>query len=331
MRDHNNLKDEMKKLPSFEMDVNRKARNWNRIQSKTQKRNRNWFLYPLSVVAFLLMISSVTLLLMEEGPSGPAEQEWTATQKYFEGVEPIYSDFHLFSSLNLPDKRVALGYLYNASIFYTPESKRVNPLANHRDVSAYFQYTEEEMQSLDIEPKLETWKSNVKTTWVFLSSAEQLIQEPKLKEQISDLITKISYIHNSNPISENLATYSEVKEELAGIVREIKVTAKDTSIYKGKSENFELTIQELSDERHLAILRALNVESLDEEEVGVVSLSLVQSNTAFSIKVVGSTGYKENLKLPDSLKEQEEFEVIIDENETLLLSEVKSPYKMKGN
>ncbi|QSS98639.1 hypothetical protein IMZ31_11005 [Pontibacillus sp. ALD_SL1] len=331
MRDHNNLKDEMNKLPPFEMDVNRKARNWKIIQSKTQKRNRNWFLYPLSIVAFLLMISSVTLLLMEEGPSAPAEREWTATQKYFEGVEPIYSDFHLSTSRNLPDKRVALGYLFNASIFYTPESKRVNPLANHKDVSAYFQYTEEEMRSLEIEPKLETWKSNVKTTWVFLSSAEQLIQEPKLKEQISDLITKISYIHSSNPISENLATYSEVKEELAGIVREIDVTAEDTSIYKGKSESFELTIQKLSGEEHLAILRVLDMEAWNEEEAGTVSLSLVESHTPFSIKVVGSAGYKGDLKLPDSLKGQEEIEVIIDGKETMQLSKVKSPYRMKGD
>ncbi|GGD21419.1 hypothetical protein [Pontibacillus salipaludis] len=331
MRDHNNMKEDMKKLPTFEMDENQKERNWQSIQSIKQKRKRDWFLYPASVVAFLLMITSVTLLLMEEGPSTPAEQEWTATQEYFKGVEPIYSDFILSTSLNLPDRRVALGYLYNASIFYTPEAKRVNPLLNRKNVSAYFQYTEEEMQSLELEPKLGTWKSNVKTTWVFLSSAEQLIQEPKLKEQISDLITRISYIHNSNPISENLATYSEVKEELACIVREIDATANDTSIYKGESEKFEFTIQKLSEEEHLAILRVLDMEALNEEKVGTVSLSLVQPRTTFSIKVVGSSGYKGDLKLPDSLKGQEEIEVVIDGNETMELSKVKSPYKMKGD
>lgn len=331
MHDHNNMKEDMKKLPAFEMDENQKKRNWESIQSIKQKRKRDWFLYPVSVVAFLLMITSVTFLLMEEGPSTPAEQERTATQEYFEGVEPIYSDFILSTSFNLPDRRVALGYLYNASLFYTPEAKRVNPLLDRKDVSAYFQYTDEEMQSLDIEPKLETWKSNVKTTWVFLSSAEQLIKEPKLKEQISDLITKISYIHNSNPVSENLATYSEVKEELAGIVREIDVTADDTSIYKGESETFEFTIQNLSGEEHLAILRVLDMEAWNEEEIGTVSLSLMESHTPFSIKVVGSAGYKGDLKLPDSLKGEEEIEVSIDGKETMQLSKVKSPYKMKGD
>ncbi|WP_077622392.1 hypothetical protein [Sediminibacillus massiliensis] len=316
-KQRDDLEDKLKKLPRYEMDAQRKSRNYHELK-KPKESNGKFFVYPLTVCTFLLMIFAGYVLFFESRetattPVSNKEKEYSEIQKFFNGVKPIYSDSHIPDSAGIPEqyqKSVALGYLYNASIFYTPEGEKVNPLdINHAHLGSYFDYEEENIDTSYGQSKV---LEDTKPTWVYLNSANVYIDNESVTKDLNGLTNMITQIHAANPFHHNYSAYQKVSRKISEMAIDVNQVAGKAIVYEGTSENWFVRLQPLDDEDFILYLDKKRYDGKKENSATAFSLSVTGSGFSLASELSGKSRYIYGEDLPENVTEWEEINIEIE-------------------
>ncbi|MBX0359560.1 hypothetical protein [Halobacillus sp. Nhm2S1] len=313
MKQQDKVEKKLKALPKHKMDNARKQRNYYALQRPRKESKSKYFAYPLTIFTFLVMIFvGYTIIHENKDRTTTTNEAYTNMQMYFEGIKPIYSNSHIPDTVGVPEeyhKGVALGYLYNASIFYTPEGEKVNPLEINNNINAYFDYKEERLDNFSEQPKL---IADTKPTWLYLNSAAELIDDKSISESLIGLSEKISEITANNSSQHNYSVYKEVSQNISEIVMEInQVTGGSVVVYEGESKNWFVRLQPLDDDDYLL---HLNSKGLEENNVSNISISGLNSKFSVESNFSGKSKYIFGDSLPENVIELEEINIVIRAN-----------------
>lgn len=310
---------DLKQLPTFEMDDERKKKNLQKIKLTPKEKRKDIFVYPLTIGVFITVIFMGYVLFLEDNnntmTSNVENQDISTFQGYFDEVEPVYSNYVISSSVNLPeryDKGIAAGYLFNAATFYTPEGKRINPIENDKMIDSYFNYDKDEIESLENNARVDNWIGDAKTTGVYLNSASQYIEQENLSQKLGELKEKMSEISSNETVQNNFEIYRDVTKELALIAREINQVTKTASVYEGNSANWFLRIQPLSEDRNFMSLHFQSNSELNRDNIGEIKISIPDEQFTKEIYVNGRALFIEDLELPFNLNVRETINLEIE-------------------
>lgn len=312
MQKHDKVEKELKKLPSFDMDPNRKRKNLHEIRMAKQGGRKEFFMYPLTIVVFMTVVFLGFLILSPENnekTSISEKQDRSELQTYFEDTEPIYSNSHIPNTVEFPDKYdkgVAIGYLYNAAIFVTPDGQKINPLENEKDVNSHFDYSEEEIEKFEKKAKVDNWLGDTKPTWVYLGAANQQIKDEKLSAKLKELEEQVMKIKSHETIQHNFDIYRNVSIELAAMVREISKVTSPAPVYEGESSEWFMRVQPLSEENYFLYLHSKN-----EQNLGQISISSPNRSYQKTINLKGSAAYNFGVSFPEELLDSNEMDLVL--------------------
>lgn len=335
MKQRDELEEKLKNLPRYQMDPERKRRNYYAIQSAGKGNKSKYFVYPLTLCTFFVMLFAGYVLFFDRNgsPSNTDQDEYTAVQMYFDGVEPIYSNSHIPDSIEFADnyhKGAAIGYLYHASIFYSYEGEKVNPLDMENRLDDYFDYTEEELDASATQTKV---AGDAKPTWVYLNAANHYIDDEEISEKLSELSEMTSRISANKTFQQNYSIYEEVSREISKIVIEISEVTGDSNVYEGENEDWFVRLQLLGREDYLLYVESKDLVGEDHQVTGV-SVSGPESDFSIDAEWNERVKYIYGDKLPEGIGKSIQINVDFEFNEneeSLPLEKVEKVEKVNLN
>ncbi|MFQ3544371.1 hypothetical protein Q7A53_09795 [Halobacillus rhizosphaerae] len=332
MKQRDKLDKDLSRLPEFHMDEERKRRNAPAL--KTPKKTASKYLiYPLTAVLVFVMLFTVYLLVFNNGEQTAITPEKNEnTTSYFKGVAPIYSNAVISNTVKVKDnykKNVALGYLYHAAIFYTPEGEEINPLTADESLPSYFDNKEEDTsyaQTKIVE--------DAKPTWAYLDAANSLIEDDSLSQELSDLSEQVTDIKSVKNFEYNYSIYREVSLKLATLVKEISQTANQAEVFTGENKDWFIRLQPIEGGDYLLYLSNKNYDSKDGQKAREGSISWKQEHFTKEFTMRGMNEDVYGNKLPSSFSSSEKAKFNLTfkgEKETITLKRVSDPQITRKN
>ncbi len=308
MRKHDEIEEELHKLPSAEMKHDRKMKNLQEIKNAGRKRRKEYMLYPITLAVFLAVVGLGYVLMTQNNPISLSEKwEKSSVQKYFEGVKPIYSDSHISPSNPIEyQKSVAVSYIYNAATFYTLEGEKFHPLTADEEIESYFNYSEEEIGTFDNDAIMLDYKGTI----IYMRSANEIINDEDISEKLESLIQKVEQLNRNETVQYNYDIYKDVSIELGNIAKEISQVTSEASVFVGGNSDWTMRIQPLSEGDYLLYLRKAEREGKME-----VLISNPRHEFEDHIDFDYSVGYGYGSSLPKEMANAKEIELTITEND----------------
>ncbi|CDQ20332.1 hypothetical protein [Halobacillus karajensis] len=327
MKQRDKIEEKLKTLPKYKMDTERKRRNYYALKRPEKGSKSKYVAYPLTIFTFLVMIFAGYTLLFESKETTTTfnDEEYTKMQMYFDGVTPIYSNSNIPDSVGVPEeyhKGVALGFLYNASIFYTPQGEKVNPLEINTNINAYFDYEEEDIDTSSAQSRL---LADTKPTWLYLNAAASYIDDKSISKKLRDLSEKINEISASKSFQHNYSVYREVSRKTSEIVIETTQVTENSTVYEGESKNWFVRLQPLDGDDYLLYLSDKSLENNNDNSISEVSISDFKPKFLIEFKLQGKVKYIYGENLSENMAELEEVDLEIKSKgneETLTLNKL---------
>jgi len=307
MRKHDQIEEELQKLPSAEMNHERKMNNLREIKSTRRKRKKDYILYPITLAVFLAVIGLGYMLMMPTEPVSVSEKtEKSSFQKYFEEVEPIYSSSHI--SADIPEKyqkSVAVSYIYNAATFYTLEGEEIHPITANQEIDSYFEYSEEEIATFENDTIMLDYKGTI----IYMRSASQIINDKDITKKLESLIQEVERLNRHETIQYNYDIYKDVSIELGNIAKEINQVTSDVHVYVGESSEWNARLQPLLGEDYFLYLSKENRD-------GKMRVKVSSPDHEFEehLEFDYSIGFWFGTSLPKEMENAEEIELTITED-----------------